>query len=180
MKKLLWVVCLWLALPAHAETYTCITAGGLKNQTSPCGIPKAKPIPINSMAATATTSNGLPVPPNQQTIPPQSNTLKSEPLKLGDTKPTPASNTTAQLLATQKLAGEIEHQNNLNQYNSLYEARHRYQSPASFGGTHRPLELNKSKDEESHRQRHGHESRHHRRHSEGLKHSSTTTVKPTK
>lgn len=89
----------------------------------------------------------------------------------------------AQALATQRLAnkplingytdvnpnsiqrqGEIEHQNRLNNNNSLYEPQHNY------GQQNEQLLNNDNNTDDSHRRRHGHEGRHQRQHNEQVQH----------
>jgi hypothetical protein len=76
-----------------------------------------------------------------------------------------------QALAAQRLAGQIEHQNRINSYNSLYEPRHHYGQPgqADEGGYQNSSNGGNSEDD-PHRRRHGHEGRHPRRHDSEMQH----------
>lgn len=65
-----------------------------------------------------------------------------------------------QAVAAQNLAGQVERQNRLNSYNSLYVPRHRYSNHQDGYG----------EADDPHRRRHGHEGRHERRHTNELQH----------
>ncbi|SJM90620.1 exported hypothetical protein [Crenothrix polyspora] len=76
-----------------------------------------------------------------------------------------------QALAAQRLAGQIEHQNRINTYNSLYEPIHRYGQPNQGSATGYQNSGGAGNDaDDSHRRRHGHEGRHQRRHDEQVQH----------
>jgi hypothetical protein len=68
-----------------------------------------------------------------------------------------------QALAAQRLAGEREHRNRLNQHNSLYNEQHYTTSISNQS-------QNDVGDDNDHRRRHGHEGRHPRRHEQGIQH----------
>jgi hypothetical protein len=74
-----------------------------------------------------------------------------------------------QALAAQRMAGQMEHQNRLNSYNSLYVPRYNYGQP-NQAGEMRQNGLDDNDADDAHRRRHGHEGRHERRHDEALQH----------
>lgn len=180
MNQIVFVLLAMAATGANAEIYKCksVQTGEIEYQPSPCisGGQQQAVVDVTPMTKQEEQQARLKLQAwhEQQTAAEQAKIAaeKEQQQALAKQAELDALNRSAtaaeqQALAAQQLAGQIEHQNRLNRYNSIYVPQHTY------GGGQNGLAIDNGMDD-THRRRHGHEGRHERRHREDIQHPEET------
>lgn len=180
MNKIVFVLLAMAATTASAEIYKCksVQTGEIEYQPSPCisGGQKQAVVDVKPMTAQEEeqarfklqTWHDKQAAAEQEKIAAE----KEHQQALAKQAELDALNRNAtaaeqQALAAQQLAGQMQHQNRLNTYNSIYMPQHTY------GGGENGLPGSDEMDD-PHRRRHGHEGRHERRHRDDIQHQEDT------